>query len=191
MRNHRHRALRMQNPETSTHHGRRGHGRFGGGGGGGGHRRRKAFDGDALRLMVLQLIAEQPRHGYDLIRALGERSGGAWSPSPGMVYPLLTLLADMGHIREAEPDGSRKRFTVTDEGRAELAASAAAIAALMERLGGMAQQAARVDPAPVRRAMHNLRSALIARLERADASDETVFAAVALIDKAAQEVEKL
>ena len=73
------------------------------GGRGGG--RRRMFDGGELRLVILALIAQKPRHGYEVIKALGERVGGEYSPSPGVVYPTLTLLEDMGyavHVGDAE-----------------------------------------------------------------------------------------
>ena len=70
--------------------------------------RGRVFDGGELRLVLLQLIAEQPRHGYDLIQAIEEITHGAYAPSPGVVYPTLTMLADMGLIEEAKSEGSRK-----------------------------------------------------------------------------------
>ena len=193
MRKHTHRALRMKNSETSPvfgGHGRR-HGHHGEGRGGGGGRRRRLFDGEGLRLMALHLIGEEPRHGYDLIRALSERSGGAWAPSPGMVYPLLTLLAEMGLIAEDAQEGSRKRFALTEAGVAERDKAADETQRLLARLDGLASEAARVDPAPVRRAVHNLRAVLIERMGREDATPETVFEAAALIDATAQAIERL
>ena len=191
MMKHTHRALRMKNRETSMAFGRRGGRHRQEGEGRGGGRRRRLFDGEALRLLALHLIGEEPRHGYDLIRALDERSGNAWSPSPGMVYPLLTMLSEMGLIAEEGQEGSRKRFALTAMGSAERDAAADEIARLLARLDGLASEAARIDPAPVRRAMHNLRAVLMERLRRDDATPETVFEAAALIDGAAQSVERL
>ncbi len=155
------------------------------------HRRRRQFDGEALRLLVVGLIAEGPRHGYDIIRALTERSGGTYTPSPGMIYPLLTLLGDMGLITDTQAEGSRKSFALTAEGEAELASRKSEIDAMFARLDALASDAARVDPAPVRRAMQNLRAALMHRLRHSDADKETAFAAVALIDETTQKIEKL
>lgn len=72
--------------------------------------------------MLLKLIADQPRHGYELIRAIEELTGGAYVPSPGVIYPTLTLLQDMGRIEEAVAEGPRKPFAVTADGTAELLA---------------------------------------------------------------------
>ena len=74
------------------------------------------FDGGELRLVLLKLIAEQPRHGYDLIREIEERTGGAYAPSPGVVYPTLTMLDDMGLIEEQKTEGAKKLFAITDAG---------------------------------------------------------------------------
>ncbi len=65
----------------------------------GGGREGRMFDGGELRLVILALIAEKPRHGYEIIKELGERVGGDYSPSPGVVYPTLTLLEEMGYAR--------------------------------------------------------------------------------------------
>ena len=78
------------------HHGD-GHGGPGGGGRGRG-RGPKMFDAGAMRYVVLQLIAEKPRHGYEIIKELEQRSGGGYTPSPGAIYPLLAMLLDMGHV---------------------------------------------------------------------------------------------
>lgn len=160
--------------------------------GGGG--RRRMFDNGELRLILLHLVAEQPRHGYDLIRAIEELSGGAYAPSPGVVYPTLTLLSDMGQLTEQAPaadhGGGRKAFAITDAGKSQLTEHAATVTALLERLGAAADLRERTDATPVRRAMHNLKSVLMDKL--ADRSDkDMVLKAVALLDEAAQKIERL
>ena len=75
-------------------------------------------------MILLKLIAEQPRHGYELIRAIEELRGGVYVPSPGVVYPTLTMLQEMGQIEEAASDGARKAFAVTPEGATHLASKA-------------------------------------------------------------------
>jgi DNA-binding PadR family transcriptional regulator len=94
----------------------RGHGR---GRSGGGRRGRR---GD-VRAALLALLAEQPMHGYEMIQELDQRTGGIWRPSPGSVYPTLQLLEDEGLIVSEQTEG-RKRFTLTDEGRAEATTAA-------------------------------------------------------------------
>src|SRR4029453_616787 len=75
-----------------------------------------------VRAAVLALLAEQPMHGYQIIREIDERSGGTWKPSPGSVYPTLQLLDDEGLIRAEESNG-RKIYSLTDEGRMEAEAA--------------------------------------------------------------------
>jgi DNA-binding PadR family transcriptional regulator len=154
-------------------------------------RRRRMFDGMELRLMILSLLEIQPRHGYDVIRALEEASGGAYVPSPGMVYPLVTMLADQEMVHEASDNGARKIFSLASAGLSELDANRDAVAALFERLKALADVAEKTDAIPVRRAMHNLRSVLMARLSDDNVTRETILDAVALIDNAAQQIERL
>jgi DNA-binding PadR family transcriptional regulator len=93
---------------------------------------RKLGGGD-LQLLILGLLAEQPRHGYEIIKALEERSSGFYSPSPGMVYPALTYLEEIGHA-VAEIDGTRKRYSITDQGRAYLEENRGILEALLGQL---------------------------------------------------------
>jgi DNA-binding PadR family transcriptional regulator len=96
--------------------------RGGRGWGGGAFRVGKMLaDGD-LRLIVLALIEESPRHGYDIIKALEEKSSGVYSPSPGVVYPTLTFLEEAGYVT-ASSEGNKKTYTITDSGRAHLEAN--------------------------------------------------------------------
>ena len=178
------------------HFGRRGFGRHGHGfeaerGEGGRSGRRRVFDAGELRLVLLKLIADQPRHGYELIRAIVELTGGSYVPSPGMVYPTLTMLDEMGHVAEVKSEGARKAFAVTAEGTAHLAERQAEVEALFARLAELATVSERTDAMPVRRAMGNLRAVLIHRLGRAGVQSATVHEAVAIIDEAAQRIERL
>ncbi len=169
-------------------HGRglRGGGRDGSGGG----RRGRMFDGGELKLVLLGLIGEAPRHGYDLIREIEERTGGAYAPSPGVIYPTLTLLDDMGLI-EGVADGSKKQFAITDAGRAELDAKAAELKTLMDRLAELGAQRAKTDTGPVSRAMGNLRAVLANRVTADGVTPETLHDIAALLDEVAQKVERL
>jgi DNA-binding PadR family transcriptional regulator len=160
------------------------------GGRGGGGRRRRMFDGDELKLILLKLIADEPRHGYDLIRDIEERTGGAYAPSAGVVYPTLTLLDEMGHI-EAVSEGSRKQYAATEAGRAYLAEHEEEIASLFERLDALGEERTRVDRAPIRRATANLFSVLQHRLSREDVTSDTLHEVAAIIDEAARRIERL
>lgn len=160
-----------------------------GGGGRGG--RRRMFDGGELKLVLLKLIADEPRHGYELIRAIEEITSGVYAPSPGVVYPTLTLLDEMGLTQEQVSEGAKKRFAVTEAGAMHIEENREAVEALMARLAAVGAHRERTDAAPVRRAMGNLRQVLQDRLGRGDLSDETLHDVVALIDGVAQKIERL
>jgi DNA-binding PadR family transcriptional regulator len=84
-----------------------------------------------VRYLVLDAIASQARHGYEIIQAIGEKSGGAYKPSPGVVYPTLQMLEELGHARTA-PQGERKTYEITAEGRTDLAEHASEVAEFYE-----------------------------------------------------------
>ena len=185
----------------ATHRGGRGFGHgFGHGFGGGGRRgggrgergeRRRMFDGGELRLVLLKLIADEPRHGYDLIRQIEELTGGSYAPSPGVIYPTLTMLDDMGLIEAQQSDGAKKLFAITDAGRAELEANSEIVEAAIARLTAVGEETQRTDSASVRRAMGNLRQVLMNRLGDRDLDNAALHDIVALIDEAAQKIERL
>lgn len=167
-------------------------GGFGGGRGGRGGGRRRLFDNGELRLLLLHLIAQEPHHGYDLIRALEGLSGGAYVPSPGMIYPALTMMAEMEQIAEQPGEGARKVYALAPEGEAYLAAHEKEKEALLARLDRLAAEAApAADHAPVRRAMDNLKAALRNRMARGGLAGDAVLDVAALIDEAASRIERL
>ena len=163
-----------------------GHPGRGGRGGGG-----RMFDGGELKLVLLKLIGDEPRHGYDLIRSIEALTGGAYAPSAGIVYPTLTLLADMDQIAEQQSGGAKKSYAITDEGRAVLAAQAEAVDALMARLTALGEERERIDSGSIRRAITNLGAAVATRLRAADVTDDTLHDIAALLDEVAQKVERL
>jgi len=156
-----------------------------------GRRARRMFEGGELRLVLLKLIEEQPRHGYDLIRAVEELSGGEYAPSPGVVYPTLTLLEDMGFIQETSGEGARKPFEITDAGRAHLEENAEEAEELIRRLKALSPSHHPEGGSPVWRAMRNLGVAIRNRLQHGDLTEDTVHELAALIDEFAQRVERL
>lgn len=170
--------------------GRFGHGRGHGDGSGGFGRRRGLYDGEELRLVLLSLIAEKPRHGYDLIKEIEERSGALYAPSPGVIYPTLTMLQDMGLIVESDAaaGSARKVYAATPEGAAHLAQNKAHAEELLARMAEL-KSAQKGDTAPVRRAMRNLYGALAEKLARAD-SDEAMHKIAALLDEVTQKIER-
>jgi DNA-binding PadR family transcriptional regulator len=161
---------------------------------------RKLASGD-LQLLILALLAEKPRHGYEIIKALGERSQGFYVPSPGMVYPALTYLEEIGYAT-IEADGARKLYHITDAGRAHLEENRAAADALFSQFERVGQRMERVrsalragarDDESVRmsgskellRAHRDLKSALAAKGE---ASLEEQQRIAAILQRAATEI---
>ncbi|WP_317973099.1 PadR family transcriptional regulator [Novosphingobium pituita] len=166
-----------------------GGGRFGGGRGGG---RGRMFAAGELRLLLLSLVSQQERrHGYDLIKAIEELTGGHYAPSPGVVYPTLALLVDEGLIAEVAGEGTRKAFSITPAGQDELAQRAEDLAPIIARLTGLAQASAREASPPVRRAFANLGTALRQRVTGGDFDAETALKVADILDEAARKIERL
>jgi DNA-binding PadR family transcriptional regulator len=152
-----------------------------------------------LKLLALALIAEQPRHGYELIKLIEEKTSGFYSPSPGVVYPTLTFLEEAGYVT-AESEGAKKRYTITEEGRAYLEENRDVADMVLERLAAIGEKLARRRrwaserdeeqrdelPKLVDAALDNLRAAAVRRLETEDAEAETRI--VEILARAAQDV---
>jgi DNA-binding PadR family transcriptional regulator len=156
---------------------------------GGGWRFGRFFDHGDLRLLILQLVADKPRHGYEIIKDIEERLAGAYSPSPGVVYPTLTMLEELGYATVDASESGKKLYTVTEEGRGHLAANQAAVSAILARMAEVSA-AQGGGPAPqILRAMENLRVALRLRLARGPLNDEQIRKIAAAIDEAASKAE--
>jgi DNA-binding PadR family transcriptional regulator len=155
-----------------------------------GGRRGRVFDHGDLRLVILQLVAEKPRHGYELIKAIEEKLSGAYSPSPGVVYPTLTMLEELGHATVASSEGGKKLYTITEEGQAFLAANKAAVDAVFARIAETGAAHGGGQSPQIIRAIENFKLALRLRLSRGKLTDEQIRTIVAAIDHAAGEVER-
>lgn len=168
--------------EAQGHHHR---GRHGG-------RRRggRLFDYGEFRLLILAMLAERPRHGYELIKGIEEQFGGAYTPSPGVIYPTLAWLDDSGYAAVEAEDGGRKRYTATPEGLAFLTANRPAVDALLARVGDKGDGRREGVPAPVIRGMENLKLALRLRMRRGAIDGAAAEAIAAALDAAAQAVER-
>jgi DNA-binding PadR family transcriptional regulator len=148
------------------------------------------LEGGELRLVLLKLIADEPRHGYDCIRAIEDMTGGEYAPSPGIIYPTLTLLEDMGLIEEAPSKVSRKPYQVTAEGRAHLEENADEVEALFERLEELAPKESHAAGPAIGRAVKNLMTALSHRVGRDGLNDDLLHEIAAILDEAAQKIER-
>jgi DNA-binding PadR family transcriptional regulator len=160
---------------------------------GGHHRRhggrRRVFDHGDLRFILLSMIAARPAHGYDLIKALEDRMGGGYSPSPGVIYPTLTMLEEQGFARITPEDG-KKLYQATQEGEAFLKANQASVDAIQARIDGIARERNVVPDPRIIRAIENLKVALRLRLAGGPIPDEQIRAIAAAIDAAATQAEQ-
>jgi len=164
--------------------------RGGGFGGGRGRRLGRVFEHGDLRYVLLHLIAERPCHGYELIKAIEERLGGMYSPSPGVVYPTLTLLEELGYLRPETAEGTRKLYSITEAGAAFLAANHALVEAILARMAEISRAYAG-GPAPeIRRALHNLELALSIRLGKGPLATPQLRTITDALDRVAGEIER-
>ncbi|WP_233994299.1 PadR family transcriptional regulator [Erythrobacter litoralis] len=168
-------------------------------------RRGRMFAQGELRLALLALIAREPRHGYELIRAIEDMTGGGYAPSPGAVYPTLQLLEEEGQIKPAKAKGKakseggesetggKKPFKATKSGKAELEERAEEVDQLMERLGAHGERAERVrEKSPdLFRAMGNLANVLKIRARSGKLDQNTIDQIVDIIDEVAKRIERL
>jgi len=125
-----------------------------------GFRAGRKLGADDLQLVILALLVEKPSHGYEIIKALEERSGGFYAPSPGMVYPALTYLEEIGYA-SVEADGAKKLYRISDEGRAYLEQNRRTVDAIFAQLEWVGAK------------MEHVRRAFSGEPARSDAGDDT------------------
>jgi DNA-binding PadR family transcriptional regulator len=165
----------------------RGEGRGERGEGRGPGRGRRMFGPGDLRLVLLALIEQEPRHGYDLIKAIETAFGGGYAPSPGVVYPTLSLLADEGLIAGVEDAYGKRVFTVTEAGKTWLDENRAAVDGVMQRMALAAKfVAGEQTPEVVREAFHTLRHAV--QMKPGGWSDPETAKVVEALMKAVREI---
>lgn len=169
---------------------RRGHDHDHDGEGHGRGRRGRFFGQGDLRLVMLHMTAEKPRHGYEIIKAIEERVAGLYSPSPGVVYPTLTLLEELGHVAADQADG-KKLYAATEEGRAFLDANRTTVDAILRRMTDIHAANQGGPPPQVLRAMENLKVALRLKLSRSAVSEDQARAIAAELDAVASRIEQM
>jgi DNA-binding PadR family transcriptional regulator len=185
--------MRDHGHDHRERHARHGWGGEHGGRGGWGHRHgggRRFFEQGDLRLVILALIAEKPRHGYELIKDIEDRFGGAYAPSPGVVYPLLTMLEELGQVSLESSEGGKKLYAITDSGKAAIAENKDATDTLFTRMSAVRERFGASRSPQIQRATENLRLALRLRLERGNIDEDAAQKIAAAIDAAAQAIER-
>ena len=153
-------------------------------------RRERFFEQGDLKLVVLDLLRTRPRHGYEIIRAIEELAGGDYTPSPGVVYPTLTLLEEIGHAAVAQETGGKKQYGITPEGIAFLAGQREALERISSRLesAGSVSDARRAPE--LQRCMQNFKTALHFRLSRGPLNTAALRKITEAIDRAAIDIER-
>ncbi len=180
----------LQDRQGERRFARHEHGHHGGPGGhrmGRGGRLARFLEHGDLRLLVLHLIAEKPRHGYEIIKAVEDLAGGAYTPSPGVIYPTLTLLEELGQVQGTEV-GARKSYATTEAGAAHLKENQTGVNELLARI---AAAQPREVPAGVIRAMENLRTALRLKAQAREMSADIFRKIADVLDETARRIEEL
>jgi DNA-binding PadR family transcriptional regulator len=156
---------------------------FGGG-------RERFFEGGHLQLVILQLIAEKPSYGYEIIKTIEERLSGGYAPSPGVVYPTLTLLEEEG-LATSSTEGNKKLYAATEQGKEYLKANAATVKAIFGRMEQARKVFGRGRSPQIARALMNLKFALKMRVGRGDLSQEQLSKIAEALDAAARAIDEV
>jgi DNA-binding PadR family transcriptional regulator len=166
---------------------------FGGGrrGRGGPFRGGRMFEQGDLKYVILQLLEEKPRHGYEIIKALEERFGGMYSPSAGTVYPTLTLLEDLGYAKVNVEDGGKKTYSITDEGRAYLGQNRSAVDDIFDRIGEFGSAFLSDAMMDINRAFKDVGRATYRGAPRIFRDKDAIAKIRAALDRAAREIDEI
>ncbi|WP_233268244.1 PadR family transcriptional regulator [Pantoea sp. BAV 3049] len=153
-------------------------------------RREKMLDAGDIRLLMLHFIAQGTAHGYELIKSVEDLSKGEYTPSPGIIYPNLTLLEERELIRVADPQAARKAFSLTSEGELQLRQNQEAVHLIICRLSSLAVLVNNRSIPEVERAIHNMKMALHTRLSQPNLSQQTLHQIIDALDEAAKKIER-
>ena len=187
-----HHLMQQKYERHERHGGRGGHGRHEQSNpeGRARHRRERLFDANDIRLLILHLLSGGPAHGYELIKSIEGLAKGEYVPSPGIIYPNLTLMEEMGLIVAGEGQSGKKAFVLTDEGKTSLAAQSQELEAVTGRLATLGVLGDNRRLPEVQRAIHNFKMALNTKLGSAGLSQETLYKIVDTLDQAAKDIER-
>ncbi len=153
-------------------------------------RRDRLFEQGELRLVMLELLRVRARYGYDIIKAIAELAGGEYSPSAGVIYPTLSLLAETGHATVAQGVGGRKHYAITPQGTDYLESQRDALQRIRVRLASAASVADARRAPPLQRSMQNFNTALQLRLSRSPLEPDALRRLAEAIDRAAIDIER-
>src|SRR5436309_283285 len=151
----------------------------------------RIFEQGDLKYVILRLLEEKPRHGYEIIKELEDRFGGAYSPSPGTVYPTLTMLEDLGYAKAMPEEGGRKIYEITDEGKKHLEEHSSTVDDIFERIARFVEGFFDAPMSDLKSAMANLGRATFIVASRSPNDKSRVERISAILRKAAAEIEAL
>jgi DNA-binding PadR family transcriptional regulator len=151
----------------------------------------RMFEQGDLRLVILRLLEEKPRHGYEIIKALEERFGGAYSPSPGVVYPTLQLLEDQGLAKVRPEQDGKKTYEITDAGRAYLAEHRDTVDSIFERISKLVGHFLDEPMTEVHAAFRGVGKATYSRATDAVQNPELLKQIVEILKRASQEIDAI
>ena len=157
----------------------------------GDHRRgHRIFDNGDIRHVILSILSENPSYGYELIKAIEERLSGAYSPSPGLVYPTLTMLEELGYISANSSDDGKKLYSVTTQGRTFLKINKPLLDKIMGRMAHAASLHRRAESPQLVRAIQNLKFTLKLKTETKALSDEQIRTIAEALDEVSRRIEQ-
>ncbi|WP_435953745.1 PadR family transcriptional regulator [Dryocola sp. BD626] len=189
-----HHLLHTRHEKHERHGIHGGHGRHGheqqGQEGKGRHRRERLFDARDIRLLILNILSTSAAHGYELIKSIEALAKGEYVPSPGIIYPNLTLLEETGAIHAEESTGGKKVWQLTDEGKASLEKQRDEVDAVISRLESLGVLGDNRRIPEVQRAVHNFKTALNTKLGKGELSKETLYKIIDTLDQAAKDIER-
>ncbi len=155
-----------------------------------GHFGHRIFDHGDLRYVILGLIAGKPSYGYELIKTIEEKLGGAYAPSPGIVYPTLTMLEEMGFAAVGTGEGGKKLYSITPPGRAFLEANKAILDSIFARMQQAARLHRRSQAPAILRGIQNLKFSMKLKTANGNLSDEQIKKIADALDEAAKKIEQ-
>lgn len=154
------------------------------------HRRERLFDANDIRLLILHFLSQNAAHGYELIKSIEALAKGEYVPSPGIIYPNLTLLEEMGSIQAVESQSTKKAWQLTDEGKTALEQQSGEVRTILERLESLGVLGGNRRIPEVQRAIHNFKIALNTKLANSDIPQETLYKIIDTLDQAAKDIER-
>jgi DNA-binding PadR family transcriptional regulator len=148
------------------------------------------FEQGDLKLVILRLLDEKPRHGYEIIKELEERSGGRYTPSAGAIYPTLTMLEDLGYAVATPEEGGKKVYAITDTGRSHLAENRPAVDELFDRVGQIGDAVFGDTVRPARDAMIGLAREFGTAMMNGRRTPEQIAVIAEILNRAAADIKR-